>query len=76
MSSGGGLEILLERVTNSSYMYGNPVEPYIASGWNYMTQNYSRFTIAMWFSVMLHEVRDKQQKPTDSRVNYYSTLCR
>lgn len=25
--------------------------------WTYMTDNYSEFTIATWFSVVLHEVR-------------------
>ena len=45
--------MLLQTVANASY---NPVEPYVASGWNYMTENYSRFTIAVWFSVVLHEV--------------------
>ena len=52
--STAGLDALLQTVTNSSLQ--NPVEPYFASAWNYMTDNYSRFTIAMWFSVVLHEV--------------------
>lgn len=49
-----GLDALLQTVTNSSLQ--NPVEPYFASAWNYMTDNYTRFTIAMWFSLVLHEV--------------------
>ena len=52
----GGLAILLEKMTNSSG-FENPAEPYVASGWNYMTQNYSRFTIAVLFSALIHEVR-------------------
>ena len=51
----GGLNDLLHMVGNTSVH--NPVEPYIASAWNYMTNNYSRFTISMWISVVLHEVR-------------------
>ena len=31
----------------------NPLEV----GWTYMTDNYSDFTIATWFSIVLHEVR-------------------
>ena len=49
-----GLDALLQTVTNSSLR--NPVEPYFASAWNFMTDNCSRFTIAMWISVVLHEV--------------------
>jgi hypothetical protein len=52
--SAGGLNYLLHTVANTSLH--NPVEPYVASAWNYMTDNYSRFTIAMWISVVLHEV--------------------
>ena len=47
------MHVLLQTVGNAS----NPLEPYFASVWNYMTDNYSRFTIAMWISVALHEVR-------------------
>ena len=36
-----------------------PFESYIASSWKYMTDNYSEFTIATLFSVILHEVREK-----------------
>lgn len=39
-------------VANSSV----PFEGYIASSWRYMTDNYSEFTIATLFSVILHEV--------------------
>ena len=59
MSSPGGLSVLLQTVANASFH--NPVEPYIASGWNYMTDNYSRFTIAMWISIVLHEVKILQK---------------
>lgn len=54
MSSAGGLEALFQTVANSSIR--NPVEPYFASGWNYMTDNYSKFTISVLFSIILHEV--------------------
>lgn len=54
MSTSEGLDILLQTVANTTLR--NPVEPYFASAWNYMTDNYSRFTIAMWISVVLHEV--------------------
>ena len=37
-----------------------PFEGYVASGWNYMTDHYSKFTIATWFSIILHEVRNHQ----------------
>lgn len=33
-----------------------PFEGYISKSWNYMTDNYSEFTIATLFSVILHEV--------------------
>lgn len=49
-----GLDALLQTVTNTTLR--NPVEPYVASAWNYMTDNFDRFTIAMWFSVLLHEI--------------------
>lgn len=34
----------------------NPLEPQVASAWNYMTDNYDKFTITTWFSIVLHEV--------------------
>ena len=49
-----GLEALLQTVSNSTLR--NPAEAYFASAWNYMTDNYSRFTISVWISVILHEV--------------------
>ena len=36
------------------------LEGYVASGWNYMTDHYSKFTIATWFSIILHEVSNHQ----------------
>jgi methylsterol monooxygenase len=53
-SAATGLDALLQTVTNSTLR--NPVEPYLGSAWNYMTDNYPRFTIAVWFSVVLHEL--------------------
>lgn len=41
-----------EELTMAGYLI-NPLEV----GWTYMTDNYSHFTIATWFSVVLHEVR-------------------
>jgi len=38
-----------------------PFESYVSSSWNYMTDNYSEFTIATLFSVILHEVRVQVQ---------------
>lgn len=35
----------------------NPVEPYFAAAWIYMVSNFSKFTIANWFSVLWHEVK-------------------
>lgn len=35
----------------------NPAEPYFAAAWMYMVDNYSKFTIANWFSILWHEVR-------------------
>lgn len=42
----------LSAVGNSSV----PFESYIASGWEHMTNSYSKFTIAAVFTVLLHEV--------------------
>lgn len=38
------------------YRLGNVSEAYFESSWNYMTDNYSKFTIATVFSIFLHEV--------------------
>ena len=49
----------MEVVYNVVSVVGNssvPFDHYIASGWEYMTNNYSRFTIATCFSALLHEV--------------------
>ena len=56
LSSAGSLSALLQTVANASH---NPIEPYVASGWTYMTDNYSRFTIAVWISLILHEVQTR-----------------
>ena len=63
LSSAGSLSALLQTVANTSY---NPVEPYVASGWNYMTENYSRFTIAVWISLILHEVQTDRARELKS----------
>ena len=35
----------------------NPLdEAILGPAWTYMTDNYSKFTIAFWFSIALHEV--------------------
>ena len=59
--SGVGLDTdyMLNTVYKTAYVLGNttvPFEGHIAKGWNYMTDNYSEFTIATIFSVILHEV--------------------
>lgn len=41
-----------EELAMAGYLI-NPLEV----GWTYMTDNYSDFTIATWFSIVLHEVR-------------------
>lgn len=53
-------EYVIGAVYKAASVVGNtsvPFEGYIASGWEYMTDNYSKFTIATWFSIILHEVR-------------------
>lgn len=50
---------LMGTMYKAAYVLGNtslPFEGYMASGWGYMTDNYSKFTIATWFSIILHEV--------------------
>ena len=52
-------ERLLGLVYSAASSVGNssiPLEGYVASNWQYMTKNYSEFTIATLFSVILHEV--------------------
>ena len=35
----------------------NPLDDYVLEpAWRYMIANYSKFTIAFWFSVIVHEV--------------------
>ena len=35
----------------------NPLDDYLLEpSWKYMTNNYSRFTISFWFSIIIHEV--------------------
>ena len=31
-------------------------EAFLGPAWTYLTENYSKFTIAFWFSIVLHEV--------------------
>lgn len=54
MSSPGSFEVFFQTVANTTIR--NPVEPYFASAWNYMTDNFSRPVISIVFSVILHEV--------------------
>ena len=52
-------DFLMGAVYKAASAVGNssvPFEGYVASGWNYMTDNYSKFTIATVFSGILHEV--------------------
>ena len=34
----------------------NPVQEYFKDAWTYMTDNYTKFQIATWGSLLLHEV--------------------
>jgi phosphoenolpyruvate carboxylase len=55
-------EILLGAVYKAASVVGNstvPFEGHLASGWNSMTDNYSKFTIATIFSGILHEASYK-----------------
>ena len=63
---------LLQTVANASF---NPLEPYLASGWNYMTDNYSRFTIAVWISLILNEVRGRNIAKPVTRGPGHRTPC-
>ena len=36
---------------------GNPALPYFELGWRYMTENYSKFAIATYGTILIHEVR-------------------
>jgi len=52
-------DYLVGTVYKAASVVGNttvPFEPHIASGWEYMTNNYSKFTVATLFSIILHEV--------------------
>ena len=74
--SGVGLDTdyMLNTVYKTAYVLGNttvPFEGHMAKGWNYMTDNYSEFTIATIFSVILHEVH----KACSVRLYYDSCSC-
>ena len=52
-------EYLMGSVYKVASAIGNtsvPFEGYVSSSWTYMTDNYSKLTIATLFSVILHEV--------------------
>ena len=46
-----GVSVVLQPL----YRLGNVSEGYFEASWNYMTDNYSKFTIATVFSIFLHE---------------------
>lgn len=54
----------LDSVYTTAGRLGNITDPLdkavLEPVWTYMTANYSKFTIAFWFSIVLHEVRLKQ----------------
>ena len=51
-------ETLYEAVDQVAATFpSNPVEPYFAAAWIYMVDNFSKFPIANWFSVLWHEVK-------------------
>lgn len=59
MSGAVDTDYVLNTVYKTASVIGNttvPFEGYISKGWNYMTDNYSEFTIETLFSVILHEV--------------------
>lgn len=59
MSADISSEAVMGAVYKAAAVVGNtsiPFESYMASSWNHMTDNYSKFTIATLFSVILHEV--------------------
>lgn len=51
----------LDSVYATAGQLGNITDPLdraiLEPAWTYMTDNYSKFTIAFWFSIVLHEVR-------------------
>lgn len=52
-------DYILKSVYETVSIVGNstvPFEGYVKTGWNAMTDRYSHFTIAVLFSVILHEV--------------------
>lgn len=51
-------QYLFGAVYQAASAVGNTSVPYVATGWDHMTNTYSKFTIATVFSAILHEVRD------------------
>ena len=51
-------DYVLGAVFKAASAVGNTSVPLVESGWEYMTDNYSKFTISMVFSVILHEVNN------------------
>ena len=52
-------EYLMGAMYKAASVVGNssiPFEGYVVSSWEHMTSTYSKFTIATYFSVILHEV--------------------
>ncbi|XP_064397955.1 methylsterol monooxygenase 1-like [Halichondria panicea] len=52
-------DYILKSVYETASIVGNstvPFEGYVKTGWNAMTDRYSHFTIAVLFSVILHEI--------------------
>lgn len=41
----------------ASFLPENPATPYMEYGWKYMTDNYSKFQITVYGSIIAHEVR-------------------
>ena len=50
-------QYLLGAVYQAASTVGNTSVPYVATGWDHMTNTYSKFTIATVFSAILHEVK-------------------
>ena len=54
---------MIDSIYNTVEIVGNitnPLDNYVLEpAWRHMTANYSKFTIAFWFSVIVHEVSRK-----------------
>ena len=47
---------IVEVVDHYAGAIPNPLEPYFAQAWTAMTDSCSKYTIAVWISIIYHEV--------------------